>query len=99
MNTVSSTPHNRTDVALFRKFESDLLSREEAAAYLGVAVQTLAIWKSTKRYGLPFVKIGGWSNIDYAAFGIVCTIPSEKLRRVSFWMAHLVNMCNCVYSA
>jgi excisionase family DNA binding protein len=41
-----------------QKFESDLLSREQAAAYLGVAVQTLAIWKSTKRYGLPFVKIG-----------------------------------------
>ncbi len=37
---------------------SELLSRREAAAYLGVAEQTLAIWKCTKRYALPFVKIG-----------------------------------------
>ncbi|MBA4027015.1 helix-turn-helix domain-containing protein [bacterium] len=37
---------------------SELLSRREAAAYLGVAEQTLAIWKCTKRYDLPYVKIG-----------------------------------------
>lgn len=37
---------------------SELLSRKEAAAYLGVAEQTLAIWKCTKRYDLPHVKIG-----------------------------------------
>ncbi len=35
-----------------------LLSRKEAAKYLGVSEQTLAIWKCTKRYDLPFVKIG-----------------------------------------
>lgn len=37
---------------------SELLSRADAAAYLGVAKQTLAIWACTKRYDLPFVKIG-----------------------------------------
>lgn len=37
---------------------SELLSRREAAAYLGVAEQTLAVWKCTKRYDLPYVKIG-----------------------------------------
>jgi excisionase family DNA binding protein len=37
---------------------SELLSRREAAAYLGVAEQTLAIWKCTKRQSLPYVKIG-----------------------------------------
>ncbi len=37
---------------------SELLSRSEAAAYLGIAKQTLAIWKCTKRYKLPYVKIG-----------------------------------------
>lgn len=35
-----------------------LLSRKEAAAYLGVAEQTLALWKCTGRYGLKCVKIG-----------------------------------------
>jgi excisionase family DNA binding protein len=38
--------------------KSDLLSREEAARYLGVAPATLATWATTKRYPLPMVKIG-----------------------------------------
>ncbi len=36
----------------------ELLNREEAAAYLGVAAQTLAIWKVTGRYSLPVIKVG-----------------------------------------
>lgn len=35
-----------------------LLSRSEAAAYLGVSKGTLEVWASTQRYNLPFVKIG-----------------------------------------
>lgn len=35
-----------------------LLSREEAAAFLGVKEITLAIWKSTQRYNIPAVKVG-----------------------------------------
>lgn len=35
-----------------------LLSREEAAQYLGFSSKTLAVWASTGRYGLPMVKIG-----------------------------------------
>lgn len=38
--------------------QSPLLSRVEAAAYLGVKPQTLAVWASTGRYELPFVKVG-----------------------------------------
>jgi len=38
--------------------QAELLSRKEAAAYLGVGVQTLAIWKSAKRYDLPVIKVG-----------------------------------------
>jgi excisionase family DNA binding protein len=37
---------------------NELLSRKEAAKYLGVAPRTLAVWKSTKRYPLPVVKVG-----------------------------------------
>jgi excisionase family DNA binding protein len=36
----------------------ELLSRKDAALYLGVTEQTLAIWKCTGRYNLPFVKVG-----------------------------------------
>jgi len=35
-----------------------LLSRKEAADFLGVKIITLAIWESTKRYNLPVVKVG-----------------------------------------
>jgi len=40
------------------RFESQLLSRRQAAQYLGVKEQTLAIWKCTGRYHLPCVKVG-----------------------------------------
>ncbi len=40
------------------KIQSDLLSRKEAAAYLGVTPETLAVWHCTKRYQLAVVKIG-----------------------------------------
>ena len=35
-----------------------LLSRKEAAAYLGVTLGTLETWASDKRYHLPITKIG-----------------------------------------
>jgi len=35
-----------------------LLTREEAAQYLGVTKGTLDVWACTKRYDLPFAKIG-----------------------------------------
>ncbi len=36
----------------------ELMTRQQAAEYLGVKVQTLAVWKCTGRYSLPFVKVG-----------------------------------------
>ncbi len=36
-----------------------LLNRREAAEFLGVLPETLAVWASTKRYDLPYVKVGG----------------------------------------
>jgi len=39
--------------------ESDnLLTRQQAAEYLGLRRQTLAAWASTGRYGLPFIRVG-----------------------------------------
>ena len=35
-----------------------LLTRREAAAFLGVQENTLAVWACTKRYPLPVVKVG-----------------------------------------
>jgi len=35
-----------------------LLGPAGAAPYIGVQEQTLAVWRSTGRYGLPFIKVG-----------------------------------------
>jgi hypothetical protein len=51
--------------------QSGLMSRREAATYLGVTEQTLAIWKCTGRYNLPCVKIGRlvkYRQLDLDAF-------------------------------
>lgn len=37
---------------------SPLLTRKEAAAYLGVEPETLHNWACTKRYSLKFIKVG-----------------------------------------
>jgi excisionase family DNA binding protein len=37
---------------------SDLLTQTEAAAYLGLSPNTLEVWRCTKRYELPYVKVG-----------------------------------------
>ena len=35
-----------------------LLNENEAAAFLDTTIGTLQVWRSTGRYGIPFVKIG-----------------------------------------
>lgn len=35
-----------------------LLTRREAAEFLGIKENTLAVWACTQRYDLPYVKIG-----------------------------------------
>ncbi len=52
MNPEQSNSFSR----LFQK--PDLLTRKEAAEYLGITVNTLAVWACAKRYPLPYVKIG-----------------------------------------
>ena len=36
----------------------ELLSDKEASRYLRVADGTLAVWRSTGRYKIPFIKVG-----------------------------------------
>lgn len=40
------------------QLNNKLLTRQEAADFLGVSKGTLEVWSSTKRYPLPVVKIG-----------------------------------------
>ena len=48
-----------------------LLSPGEVANYLGVAVGTLAVWRCSGRYDLPYIKVGAairYDSEDVAAF-------------------------------
>lgn len=42
---------------------NDLLDQNQAAAFLHVTPGTLAVWRSTGRYSIPFVKVG--RNVRY----------------------------------
>ncbi len=60
------------------------LSASQVAAALGVTTGTLAVWRCTKRYQLPFVKIGRkifYRSEDVNAFvesGTFCKISVEN---------------------
>ena len=49
---MKSLPNNTTP--------KPLLLPESAAEILGIKEETLAVWRSTGRYNLPFVKVGRW---------------------------------------
>lgn len=39
-------------------FTTNLMTPEQVAGYLGVSIETLNVWRCTKRYNLPYVKAG-----------------------------------------
>ena len=45
-------------MSTYKIIQPNLLTRKDAAEYLGITEHTLAVWQSTNRYGLPCVKIG-----------------------------------------
>lgn len=55
--------------------DDDLLSEKEAAADLGVKPHTLAVWRSNKRYDLPYLKIGRLVKYRYG------TLQEHKRRQ------------------
>ena len=48
----------KTQDAQDKYINYQLLTRKEAAKYLGTKESTLAVWACTKRYQLPMVKVG-----------------------------------------
>lgn len=37
---------------------TDLLSNDQAAEYIGVTPRTLEVWRCTKRHSIPYIKVG-----------------------------------------
>ena len=54
-----------------------LLTTREAAALLDLSPQTLEVWRSTKRYPLPYLKIG--HNVRYRKSGILEFMASGEV--------------------
>jgi len=56
---------------------SALMTPAQAAAYLGVEVATLAVWRCTGRYALPYLKVGRlvrYRQSDLDAFLKACSV-------------------------
>ena len=45
------------------KAKDRLLDEPEASEFIGVKPGTLSVWRSTGRYGIPFIKVG--SRVKY----------------------------------
>jgi excisionase family DNA binding protein len=61
--------------------QSDLLDRDQAAAYLGISPRTLAVWATTKRYALKYVRIGRrvkYRRADLDAFIEARTVGADN---------------------
>jgi len=57
--------------------DNTLLSRSQAAEFLGVKTDTLAVWACTKRYDLPYIKIG--RSVKYKYSDLLEFIENNKI--------------------
>ena len=55
----------------------ELLTQVEAAAFLGLEAKTLAVWRSTKRYPLSYVKVG--RLIRYYKADLIAFLESRRV--------------------
>jgi len=62
---------------------SNLLNEHEVAERLGIAVATLRVWRSTRRYNLRYIKIGRccpYRPEDVEKFIEAQTIKNDQVR-------------------
>lgn len=60
---------------------TDLMPPADAAAFLGVTVGTLEVWRCTRRYPLPYVKIG--RLVRYRRADLLAFIDSRTIGKVT----------------
>lgn len=54
---------------------ADLLTPEAAATLLGMSSRTLATWRSKRRHGLPYIRVGG--RIRYSKTALLNWLQSR----------------------
>ena len=88
MNIANPTSNGTAEAMPLQRVESDLLTREQAAAYLGVAVQTLAIWKDARRYDPPTGKNRPVSSLSPVGTRCLHSQANRRMIRLSHWLLH-----------
>ncbi|ELF6481520.1 helix-turn-helix domain-containing protein [Vibrio fluvialis] len=68
-------------------FTKSRFTRKQAAEYLGVTDGTLAVWASTGRYQLPFVKVG--RKVFYRQSDLDAFVESNVLTQTRQGAAHV----------
>jgi hypothetical protein len=58
----------------------ELLTDVEAASFLGIEPKTLAVWRSTKRYPLSYVKVG--RLVRYYRSDLIAFLDSRRVHCV-----------------
>jgi excisionase family DNA binding protein len=48
----------KTAINSILSHNSDLLTNDQAAAYIGITPRTLEVWRCTKRHQISFIKVG-----------------------------------------
>jgi len=60
----------------YPEIPDNLFSPKAAARFLGVTDHTLAVWRCTKRYALPYVKVG--RLVKYRREDLECFIQQNR---------------------
>ena len=58
---------------------SPLYDPGKAAAFLGISKETLSVWRCTKRYGLPYIRVG--RLIKYRLSDLTNFVESRRVLR------------------
>ena len=58
-------------------FIKDLIPAKEAARILGIQPDTLNVWRATKRYQIPYVKVG--SRVFYRQEDLIAFIKDNMV--------------------
>jgi excisionase family DNA binding protein len=61
-----------------KQTDDAMLPETEAAPILGVSVGTLQVWRSTRRYDLPYAKIG--RSVRYKRSDLLAFIERRTVR-------------------
>jgi hypothetical protein len=82
----------RIDKLLQIKNKEFALSRREAAIFLGMQETTLAMWKSTKRYSLPYIKMG--NHVRYKISDLIDFMQQDNCITNNYFY-HILNTSLC----